>query len=80
MNMRSSIDSPESKEVAPGPPAGADLQPGDVKPAFGGTTERRAAYETKRGLSPRHVQLMTLGGSIGTGRAFRLQFFLLFMF
>jgi amino acid transporter len=24
-------------------------------------------YETKRGLSPRHVQLMAIGGSIGTG-------------
>lgn len=23
--------------------------------------------ETKRGLSPRHVQLMAIGGSIGTG-------------
>jgi amino acid transporter len=24
-------------------------------------------YETRRGLSPRHVQLMAIGGSIGTG-------------
>lgn len=24
-------------------------------------------YQTKRGLSPRHVQLMAIGGSIGTG-------------
>lgn len=33
----------------------------------GGGLERRAAFETKRGLSPRHVQLMAIGGSIGTG-------------
>lgn len=28
--------------------------------------------ETKRGLSPRHVQLMAIGGSIGTGLWVRL--------
>ncbi|KAH8788917.1 amino acid permease/ SLC12A domain-containing protein [Diaporthe sp. PMI_573] len=39
---------------------------GDVKVAGGGL-ERRAEFETQRGLSPRHVQLMAIGGSIGTG-------------
>ena len=66
--MDSSIDGGESKVAGSGSATGADLQSGDIKPAYGGTTtERRAAYETKRGLSPRHVQLMTIGGSIGTG-------------
>ncbi|KAH8886003.1 proline permease [Thozetella sp. PMI_491] len=33
-----------------------------------GTSEVLGGYnETKRGLSPRHVQLMSIGGSIGTG-------------
>lgn len=40
---------------------------GDVKVTGGGGLERRAEYETQRGLSPRHVQLMAIGGSIGTG-------------
>lgn len=44
----------------------ANVEAGDVKPAFGGL-ERRAQFETQRGLSPRHVQLMAIGGSIGTG-------------
>lgn len=29
--------------------------------------ELHAHHDTKRGLSPRHVQLMAIGGSIGTG-------------
>lgn len=43
-----------------------NVEAGDVKPAAGGL-ERRAKFETQRGLSPRHVQLMAIGGSIGTG-------------
>lgn len=43
----------------------ANVEIGDVKTAVGG--ERRAQFETKRGLSPRHVQLMAIAGSIGTG-------------
>lgn len=44
----------------------SDTNVGDVKVAGGGL-ERRAEFETQRGLSPRHVQLMAIGGSIGTG-------------
>lgn len=32
-----------------------------------GTLAQAHYNETKRGLSPRHVQLMAIGGSIGTG-------------
>lgn len=42
----------------------ANIEAGEVKSAG---LERRAQFETKRGLSPRHVQLMAIGGSIGTG-------------
>lgn len=45
----------------------SDTNVGDVKVAGGGGLERRAEFETQRGLSPRHVQLMAIGGSIGTG-------------
>jgi yeast amino acid transporter len=34
---------------------------------FQGTNEFPKTYQTQRGLAPRHVQLMTIGGSIGTG-------------
>ncbi|KAI1499575.1 amino acid permease/ SLC12A domain-containing protein [Biscogniauxia marginata] len=42
-------------------PSTSGSQPGII---ISGTTE---INETKRGLSPRHVQLMAIGGSIGTG-------------
>jgi yeast amino acid transporter len=42
--------------------SGSDNTSGEV------ITGTRAQYgETVRGLSPRHVQLMAIGGSIGTG-------------
>lgn len=38
------------------------------KPGFSTTAHLDIKYgQTKRGLSPRHVQLMAIGGSIGTG-------------
>ena len=33
----------------------------------GEVLSHHGGYETRRGLSPRHVQLMAIGGSIGTG-------------
>lgn len=39
----------------------ASLRRGSTRPSISGH------IETKRGLSPRHVQLMAIGGSIGTG-------------
>lgn len=48
---------------------------GKVTPVMSGRDDVEEAYvtsnsninETKRGLSARHVQLMAIGGSIGTG-------------
>lgn len=60
-------DDKESSGISTAPSHGdANVEVGDVK-AISGGLERRAQFETKRGLSPRHVQLMAIGGSIGTG-------------
>lgn len=58
---------PTGISAAPSTSIDANVEAGDVKPAYGTGLERRAQFETKRGLSPRHVQLMAIGGSIGTG-------------
>lgn len=55
------MDSEKSAAKAPSTTSVTDLSAGDNvagDPVFG---------QTKRGLSGRHVQLMALGGSIGTG-------------
>lgn len=45
-------------------PAASDTAPGILLDSHQVSEEYG---ETKRGLSPRHVQLMAIGGSIGTG-------------
>lgn len=61
--MGSDIESKAAFEHAPGVPASMS------EGVFVDSDEAiRSKYgETKRGLSPRHVQLMAIGGSIGTG-------------
>ncbi|EJT68195.1 hypothetical protein GGTG_14228 [Gaeumannomyces tritici R3-111a-1] len=52
------------------PPSGSassDIQAGGVISNDGGAAIVTQYGETKRGLSPRHVQFMAIGGSIGTG-------------
>jgi amino acid transporter len=63
--MGSSTGDLEVKGIAPAV-AVPDEQDGNIKDIE--IPDIRATYgETKRGLSPRHVQLMAIGGSIGTG-------------
>ncbi|KAL8365126.1 hypothetical protein RB595_004104 [Gaeumannomyces hyphopodioides] len=52
---------------SPSGSASSDIQAGGVISNDGGAAIVTQYGETKRGLSPRHVQLMAIGGSIGTG-------------
>lgn len=52
---------------SPSGSAPSDIQVGGVAASDSGAGVVTQYGETKRGLSPRHVQLMAIGGSIGTG-------------
>ncbi|KAL8369037.1 hypothetical protein RB599_004464 [Gaeumannomyces hyphopodioides] len=62
---------PDEKTIglgrSPSGSASSDIQAGGVISNDGGAAIVTQYGETKRGLSPRHVQLMAIGGSIGTG-------------
>ncbi|KAL8376617.1 hypothetical protein RB595_007633 [Gaeumannomyces hyphopodioides] len=62
---------PDEKTIglgrSPSGSAPSDIQAGGVISNDGGAAIVTQYGETKRGLSPRHVQLMAIGGSIGTG-------------
>ncbi|KAL8396860.1 hypothetical protein RB594_003814 [Gaeumannomyces avenae] len=62
---------PDEKTIglgrSPSGSAPSDIQAGGVISSDGGAGIATTYGETKRGLSPRHVQLMAIGGSIGTG-------------
>lgn len=62
---------PDEKTIglgrSPSGSAPSDIQVGGVVSSDGGAGIATKYGETKRGLSPRHVQLMAIGGSIGTG-------------
>ncbi|EXJ87720.1 hypothetical protein A1O1_04645 [Capronia coronata CBS 617.96] len=68
------VDDPEIKTVQDGEAVSEvsfnsqhQLPKGDVYERRLSQTEWEKFGQTKRGLSPRHVQLMAIGGSIGTG-------------
>ncbi|KLU91688.1 proline permease [Magnaporthiopsis poae ATCC 64411] len=62
---------PDEKTIglgrSPSGSAPSDIQVGGVVASDSGAGVATQYGETKRGLSPRHVQLMAIGGSIGTG-------------
>ncbi|EJT76898.1 hypothetical protein GGTG_06812, partial [Gaeumannomyces tritici R3-111a-1] len=62
---------PDEKTIglgrSPSGSASSDIQAGGVISNDGGAAIVTQYGETKRGLSPRHAQLMAIGGSIGTG-------------